>query len=193
VTFPHTGPFQRSLRGILSRVRTRLWVAGLASGALAAVLLGIPMLAAHQTTRRTAPAPPDFYVLNGGIEAVFKSVAEPPPGLSRTVNVPCLGMQRLLGESEPAVFTTSADRPSVIRLARCLHRHGFLSTSDLALALGTRPTLTRHGIGRVVPLSLQLEPSALALSSWGALLGLELVGALVLIRASGRRRRQSTS
>jgi hypothetical protein len=82
---------------------------------------------------------------------------------------------------------------SSIRQARCLARHGFLSRSDLASIVSAKPTQSRHGVGRVVPLSLQLDPSSLALGGWGLLVGLELAAAALFIHAIRRESRRSGS
>jgi hypothetical protein len=73
---------------------------------------------------------------------------------------------------------------STIRQARCLAHHGFLSRSDLASIIDVKPTQSRHGVGRVVPLSLQLDPSPLALGGWGLLVGLVLTAAALFIHVT---------
>lgn len=57
-----------------------------------------------------------------------------------------------------------------------------MNRADLASIVNTQPTRLRHGLNRVVPLSLQIVPSAVPLTLWSFLLAIELVGALLLVR-----------
>ncbi len=150
-------------------MRTMVWAAALGVGALAAVLLGVSMLAASQTTSQTAP-PPDLMSppLVTALLRASKSVPAPPSGTA-TVNVPCQGKERVTSSRSSSSVQVQWElvgggdyQRSTVRQARCLARHGFLSRDDLASLVKARPTRSRHGLGRVVPLSLQLDPSALA-------------------------------
>jgi hypothetical protein len=158
------------------------------------------MLAASQTTSQAAPprdlmAPP----LVTALLKASKTVPAPPSGTA-TLNVPCLGGQGVTssggGSSVQVQFELVGDHDyqrSTIRQARCLARHGFLSRSDLASIIGVKPTQSRHGVGRLVPLSLQLDPSSLALGGWGLLVGLVVAAAAVFIHVTRRESRLSGS
>jgi hypothetical protein len=181
-------------------VRTMVWAAALGVGALAAVLLGVSMLAASQTTSETAP-PPDLMSppLVTALLRASKSVPAPPSGTA-TVNVPCQGKERVTSSRSSSSVQVQWElvgggdyQRSTIRQARCLARHGFLSRDDLASIVKARPTRSRHGLGRVVPLSLQLDPSSLALSGWGLLVGMELAAAALFIHAIRRESRRPGS
>jgi hypothetical protein len=119
-----------------------------------------------------------------------KTVPAPPSGTA-TLNVPCLGEQRVTssggGSSVQVQFELVGDddyQRSTIRQARCLTRHGFLSRSDLASIIDAKPTQSRHGFGRVVPLSLQRDPSSLALGGWGLLVCLVVAAAALFIHVT---------
>jgi hypothetical protein len=99
------------------------------------------------------------------------------------MDVPCVGKERIDGSERLSASIILVDRRSNLRQARCLHRHGFLSASDVAGVVGTPHRWTRHGIGRVVPRSLQLEPSSLSVGGWIILLGLEAAGGVFLVRS----------
>lgn len=174
-------------------MRIRVWASALALGTLAAVFLGVSMLAASQTTSQAAPprdlmAPP----LVTALWKASKTVPAPPSGTA-TLNIPCLGEQRVTssggGSSVQVQFELVGDddyQRSAIRQARCLARHGFLSRSDLASVIDVKPTQSRHGVGRVVPLSLQLDPSSLVLGGWGLLVGLVLAAAALFVHVIRR-------
>jgi hypothetical protein len=176
-------------------MRMRLWAVALASGALAAILLGISMLAASQTTKRASMSPANRWPLLMSAELKAFNSVQLPLDPTATVSLPCGGKEHLgasqTGASQTAELNVSwgRDPSSIASEARCLHRHGFLSRSDLASIINTSRTRTRHSLGRVVPLSLQIEPSVLSLSGWTALLSLELLGALLFIRSLRRPRR----
>ena len=128
-------------------VRIRVWASALALGTVAAVFLGVSMLAAGQTTSQAAPprdlmAPP----LVTALLKARKTVPAPPSGTA-TLNVPCLGEQRVTssggGSSVQVQFELVGDddyQRSTIRQARCLARHGFLSRSDLASIIDVKTT-----------------------------------------------------
>ena len=127
-------------------VRIRVWASALALGTVAAVFLGVSMLAASQTTSQAAPprdlmAPP----LVTALLKASKSVPAPPSGTA-TLNAPCLGEQRVTssgGRSVQVQFELVGDddyQRSTIRQARCLARHGFLSRSDLASIIDVKTT-----------------------------------------------------
>lgn len=198
MTFPHTGPCDAS-EGECGSENQALGI-GSRFGALAAIFLGVSMLAASQTMSQAAPprdlmAPP----LVTALLKASETVPAPPSGTA-TLNVPCLGEQRVnvFGSSSSVQVQfelVGGDdyQRSTIRQARCLARHGFLSRSDLASIIDAKPTQARHGVGRVVPLSLQLNPSSLALGGWGLLVGLVLAAAALFIHAIRRERRRSGS
>jgi len=174
--------------------------AALVVGALVAALLGLSMLAASQTTRRAATSlAPWRLLMSAELKAV--NLPEPTQKPPESLDVPCLQGQHLNvsgngSTGETPLFLVNDDaayRRAIARQARCLHRHGFLSTSDYASIVSTKPTRITHGLGRVVPLSLQVIPSTLALTAWSVLLVVELVGALLFIWYLQRHRRQPTT
>jgi len=127
-------------------VRIRVWASALALGTVAAVFLGVSMLAAGQTMSQAAlprdlMAPP----LVTALLKARKTVPAPPSGTA-TLNVPCLGEQRVTssgGRSVQVQFELVGDddyQRSTIRQARCLARHGFLSRSDLASIIDVKTT-----------------------------------------------------
>jgi hypothetical protein len=170
-------------------VKILVWAGALGLGALVAVLLGLSMLAASQTTSRVAtPAAPWKLLASAQMKALSSvSVPEKGPG---SLNVPCVGKVQIGVGSITTTWTGETQLVLSPRLARCLRRHGFLSRSDLASFLSTKPTRTRHGPGRVVSQSLQLDPSPLSLGGWSLLVGLELAGAALFIRSVRRDRRR---
>jgi hypothetical protein len=181
-------------------VRIRVWASALALGALAAVLLGVSMLAASQTTSQAAPpldlmSPPLVTALMKASDAV-----PAPTSGTTTLNVPCLGEQRVTSSGSSSSVQVQFElvggddyQRSIVRQARCLAHHGFLSRSDLASIIDAKSTHSRHGVGRVVPLSLQLDPSSLALAGWGLLVGLVVAAAALFIHAIRRESRRSGS
>jgi hypothetical protein len=176
------------------------WAAALVVGALVTALLGLSILAASQTTSRAATSlAPWRLLMYAELKAV--SLPEPTQMSPESLNVPCLQGQHLnvsgnRSTGETPLFLVNDDaayRRTIARQARCLHRHGFLSTSDVASIVDSKRSRNTHGLGSVVPLSLQIIPSTLPLTAWSVLLAVELVGTLLFIRYLRRQRRQPTS
>jgi hypothetical protein len=118
-----------------------------------------------------------------------QSLARPGPATKTSkftvVKVPCMPPQHVVvhnGEGEASVQwgvvaqTLVQQRVATVQRARCLHRHGFLSKSDLDSITRAKQVRIRHGLSRVVPLSLQIAPSAVPLTIWSLVLALEVVG-----------------
>jgi hypothetical protein len=184
--WPTGTPFSRhSYR----EVKTRLWVGILGVGGLAPVLLGLSMLAASETTTQALQPPDPFSPAL--MEAQAKAYGTVlPTRLPATVNITCGGKVHMTekGGTQGQLVLSTGQTDYIVRQARCLHRHGFLSSSDLASILTAPATHTRKGLGRIVPLSLQVRPSSTHLALWSVLLSLELVAVGLFARSAGRRR-----
>jgi hypothetical protein len=166
------------------------WAAALAVGALVALFLGLSMLAASQTTRRVkAMGNPQLVLRQADLTAMSQSLAQSAPATKTSgftvVKVPCMPPQHVVvhnGEGEASVewqvvgHTPAQQRIATVQQARCLNRHGFLGKGDLDSITHAKYVRTRHGLSSVVPLSLQIVPSAVPLTIWSLVLTLEVVG-----------------
>jgi hypothetical protein len=168
-------------------MKVAAWRGALAAGAVAATLLGLSMLAASETTHQSAASDPWLVVMNGDMRA-WTSVP-PQQNLPAIVKAPCERPQRITSRGasvgQVLVLDDAAELRSLVHRARCLHRHGFLSKSELDSIAGNGATIT-HGVARVVPPSLQIAPTAWSLSAWAVLVGLVFVGGGLFVRGMRR-------
>jgi hypothetical protein len=165
-------------RPIAKRRLATALLAGCVIGALGALLLGLSMLAASETEKRAEATMEPYRLL---FEAQLRGLRHGP--LAR---IPCEPMQQAAKVRSDYMTLHVVTHAETVRQARCLYRRGLMSRADLA-SIDTQPTRLRHGLSRVVPLSLQVVPSALLLTLWSILLAIEIVGVLILTRHVRRR------
>ena len=154
-------------------------LAGCVIGALGALLLGLSMLAASETEKRAEATMEPYRLL---FEAQLRGLQHGP--LAR---IPCEPMQQAAKVGSDYMTLHVVTLAETVRQACCLYRRGLMSRADLASIIDTQPTRLRHGLSRVVPLSLQVVPSALLVTLWSILLAIEIVGVLILARHVRRR------
>jgi len=175
--------------------------AALAVGALVALLLGLSMLAASQTTERgKMSASSRHAMMRAGLTATAQSLPAPGPATKSSaltlVKVPCTPLQRVAEQSsagdvsvqwQAVAQTPAQQRVSTLRQARCLHRHGYLSASDLDVITRANQARIRHDLSKIVPLALQIEPSPVPLTIWSLILALEAAGVFFVVRPVQRK------
>ena len=129
------------------------------------------MLAASQTSTRHVV--PDPSLMTHAELAATNSVRR-PTRFPATIKPPCMPAQRMREGAITTIVFSDSDR-SVAAQARCFYGHGFLTREELRSIVAAQPLQLRHGVARVVPLSLQVEPTNALLAIWSLLLLAEVV------------------
>ena len=175
----------------IGKMKTAAWSMAIGLGAVVAVLLGLSMLAASETTREAEDSLVRLLPLTNA-EIALMSNQMTSPG-----RVPCIRMTKPTvihtknGTGTSYSFPLYAQTPAEeVREAQCLYRHGFMSDAGLDEVTRGRTVVVRHGVARLMPLSLQVVASPLPLTVWSVLLALEVAACAVfaLRRRKGGRR-----